>query len=294
MDLQALAWRPAWPRVPALLLALALVQAGALASTDPQITTLRVLVVHTSPGHSAVHLERGGEHLYWDPGGGFGTEYRRCLERGGQRPCRHLEDFPWELLERARSRDVFRGDAADLDRILLIYHRDTAVHSEVITFELHGEQGREAWQLLADGAAGRGTFRTQRPAMFCSQSVSEYLQRLGGEFSQVSRVWFPSTLASSLRPLPSGTIVVRGPGHGELVTPRQPSRTRAPTRIARNAGSAGPYPSAYVSYLQEVSVLRSRSPAQSAALAAADPAARSGDHPTSPVRSLRETAARDW
>ncbi len=163
-------------------------------------TLMRVLVVFGAPGHSSVHLQRDGQQLYWDPGGAYGTEKDDCLEYNSDDFCGRFNGFPLERLKRNRRFDVFFGDDADLMRVVSIYHLDGDVKSQVYHFELHGNMGRRAWDLLHQGwLKGRqARFRTDRNPMFCVKAVTEYLAELGGEFKGMPSPWFPSDLAEEM------------------------------------------------------------------------------------------------
>ena len=72
------------------------------ATTQAADTMLRVLIVFGIPGHTAVHLEREGRQLYWDPGGEYGLELDHCLQARGSGNCDHFDGFPWERLRLER------------------------------------------------------------------------------------------------------------------------------------------------------------------------------------------------
>jgi len=173
-------------------------------SAAAEETVMRVLVVIGQPGHNAVHLQRGPQQLYWDPGGEYGTEMEQCLERNSkQSHCNHLEALDLERIREGRQNDVFMGEDAELIHLLSVYHLDQDQNSYVYTFRLQGEQGQRAWDLLYDGSrlGGEAEFSTNRLPSFCVKSVAEYLNEVGGEFSDLPRPWFPSRMAKELEKL---------------------------------------------------------------------------------------------
>jgi len=162
---------------------------------------LNIVVVYGIPGHSAVHLQRGSQQLYWDPGGFYGTEYDNCVEFNSAGACRRFRGFPWEHLKTSRRNDVFLGDNADLLQILSIYHLDGDPGSEIYTITLNGALAERAWQLLDEGRrhGHKAAFRTDRQPMFCVKAVAAYLDALGGDFKDMPRPWFPRLLAAELQ-----------------------------------------------------------------------------------------------
>jgi hypothetical protein len=162
---------------------------------------VNIVIVYGIPGHSAVHLQRESQQLYWDPGGFYGTEYDNCVEFNSPGACRRFQGFPWEHLKAARRNDVFSGKDASLMQILSIYHLDGDPRSEIYTIKLKGDQAEHAWQLLDDGRKrGReAAFKTNRQPMFCVKAVADYLNELGGSFEDMPHPWLPRRLAAELQ-----------------------------------------------------------------------------------------------
>ena len=171
---------------------------------SPDETLMKVLIVFGSPGHSSVYLEHGDQKLYWDPGGFYGTELDECWKHSNEfdpnSACRRFFGFPWEFLKKSRRNDVFIGDAADLMRVISIYHLDGDIRSQVHTYRLKGERARKAWRLLAEGAElGDGAeFDTDRNPLFCVKGVTDYLTQLGGKFTDIPSHWYPEDLGKVL------------------------------------------------------------------------------------------------
>jgi len=165
---------------------------------------MKVLIILGSPGHSSVYLERNGQQLYWDPGGYYGTELEECYKYGSEydpnSACRRFFGFPWERLLESRDRDLFMGDAADLMRVISIYHLDGDVRSQVHTFHLTGKQAERAWGLLAEGLDPESTeeFDTDRNPLFCAKGVTDFLSELGGQFADFPSLWFPEELGEAM------------------------------------------------------------------------------------------------
>lgn len=164
-------------------------------------TLLSVVIVSGIPGHTAIHLERHGEQLYWDPGGEYGTEMLQCKDVRSSGHCGHLDGFDLNRIGRSRQNDVFLGDPAKLIRILSVYHLDEDPKSYVYTFRLTGEQGKRAWDVLFDGyrLGGDAEFNTNRLPSYCVKSVTAYLHEVGGEFVDMPRPWFPGQLGAELK-----------------------------------------------------------------------------------------------
>lgn len=211
--------------------------------------TLSIVIVHGIPGHSAVHLQRGAQQLYWDPGGFYGSEYDDCVELSSVGACRRFGGFPWESLKAGRDNDIFRGENADLLRVLSIYHLDGDPESGVYSIQLYGGAGERAWQLLNDGR--EATFRTDRQPLFCVKSVAEYLDRLGGKFEGMPRPWLPGALATELtdRGLrKSATYTIESPViQAYINTTRQTAGLAdmygtSPHQLVRRSGLATPLP----------------------------------------------------
>ena len=199
-------------------------------------TTLRVLIVFGVPGHTAVHLQRAGRQLYWDPGGEYGLELDHCLQARGSGNCTHFAGFPWERLRLERRNDVVFDELADLTRVLSIYHLDGDDASHVYTFRLMGEEGRRAWDYLYQGAIGssQAEFDTDRMPSFCVKSVAEYLNRLGGRFAQLPRPWFPGQLDEAMKRLGATPSAVYSLDHPEVLSY---------IRVTRSAAGLDPLPS---------------------------------------------------
>ncbi len=195
-------------------------------------TLMRVLVVFGSPGHSSVHLQRDGQQLYWDPGGAYGTEKDDCLEYNSDGFCSRFDGFPLARLKRNRRFDVFFGDDADLLRVISVYHLDGDVKSQVYRFELYGDRGQRAWDLLYQGRLkGReAPFGTDRNPMFCVKAVTEYLAELGGQFEDMPSPWFPSDLAEQM------ALLGAKPSH--VYTLHDPEILAYIRRVRREAGLA--------------------------------------------------------
>ena len=209
-------------------------------------TLMRVLVVFGAPGHSSVHLQRGGQQLYWDPGGAYGTEKDDCLEYNSDSFCGRFDGFPLERLKRNRRFDVFVGDDADLMRVVSIYHLDGDVKSQVYHFELHGDMGRRAWDLVHRGWAEgrRARFRTDRNPMFCVKAVTEYLAELGGEFKGMPRPWFPSELAEEMARLgakPSHVYRLNDPAVTSYIAQTRREAGLAALRLDRETDQSLPH-----------------------------------------------------
>lgn len=225
------------PRLPAFLIGL-LVLATVLGATPAwaQPTVLRVIVLHGYPGHTGVHLERGDERYYWDPGGNYGQELDECLQRYADGYCRQwYAGFAWEDIKAARRHDVVRGSAADLFQVLAIEMLDYESAMDVFTFRLEGETAQRAWRIIHDGAeqGSNAAFTTSRAPMFCTKAVSSYLRQLGGDLSDLPSLWRPDALASEL--------ARRGHGVRQGYTLNSPPIQRYIDRARRTAG-IGPLP----------------------------------------------------
>jgi len=190
---------------------------GAARAGGPPVTHVDVVVVY-GPGHSAVHLERGGRHLYWDPGGSYGEQRIRCRNQGSTAAalgaCQHYDGYDWDALEGGRENDVFSGRVAELMHVLSLYHLEGSYRSLVFGFDLDGETGERAWQLIDRGRAQgpAAPFKTDRPPFFCVKAVTEYLHELGGRFADLPSPWRPGQLEDALRDLglvPSGPYTPR-------------------------------------------------------------------------------------
>ena len=192
-------------------------------------TLLRVVIVSGVPGHTAIHLERHGEQLYWDPGGEYGTEMQQCRDVRSSGHCGHLEGFDLDRIIRTRQNDVFLGDPAKLVRILSVYHLDEDPESRVYTFRLTGEQGKRAWDLLYDGyrLGGDAEFNTKRLPSYCVKSVTAYLSEVGGEFAYMPRPWFPSGLGDELHKRGMKPSKVYSLSHPEIQSYIRQRRSRA-------------------------------------------------------------------
>ena len=176
---------------------LALLTAFGVPPAHAQETILNVIIVYGGAGHSAIHLERDGQQRYWDPGGFYSNKMDRCREDDNAMNFQRFAGFPWKELQQARRYDVFLDDAADLLRILTIYHLDGDEKSEVFTFRLEEDMAERAWQLLREGAekGRKAAFRTDRKPYFCAKSATAYLRALGGRFSGLPWPWFPKRLS---------------------------------------------------------------------------------------------------
>jgi len=192
-------------------------------------TLLSIVIVTGVPGHTAVHLERNGEQLYWDPGGEYGTEMQQCRDVRSSGHCGHLDGFELDEIARSRQNDVFVGDAATLVRILSVYHLDEDPESAVYTFRLTGEQGQRAWDLLYDGyrLGGDAEFNTKRLPSYCVKSVTAYLDEVGGQFDDMPRPWFPSRLGDELQRRGMQPSVVYSLNHPQIQRQIRQRRSRA-------------------------------------------------------------------
>ena len=224
-------------RLPVLLAGL-LVLTIALSATPTwaQSTVLRIIVLHGHPGHTSVHLMRGNQQYYWDPGGNYGQELDECLQQHTDGYCRQwYAGFAWEDIKAARRHDIIRGPAADLSQVLAIEMLDYESAVDVFTFQLEGESARRAWQIIHDGAeqGSHAAFATSRAPMFCTKAVSSYLRQLGGDLSDFPSLWRPDALASEL--------TQRGHGVRQDYTLNSPPIQHHIDRVRRTAG-IGPLP----------------------------------------------------
>ena len=224
-------------RLPVLLAGL-LVLTIALGATPTwaQPTVLRVIVLHGHPGHTSVHLMRGNQQYYWDPGGNYGQELDECLQQHTDGYCRQwYAGFAWEDIKAARRHDIVRGPAADLSQVLAIEMLDYESAVDVFTFQLEGETAQRAWQIIHDGAeqGSHAAFTTSRAPMFCTKAVSSYLRQLGGDLSDFPSLWRPEALASEL--------AQRGHGVRQDYTLNSPPIQHYIDRMRRAAG-IGPLP----------------------------------------------------
>lgn len=175
---------------------------AAPSSSWAQSTVLRVIVLHGYPGHTGVHLTRGNEQQYWDPGGNYGQELEACLQAHAEKYCRQwYAGFSWDDIRAARRHDVFSGRAAQLMQVLAVEVLDYEGPVDVFTYRLEGDVARRAWRILHEGATqGAGAaFATSHPPMFCTRAVSSYLREIGGPFSDLSSYWRPTRLAEALQ-----------------------------------------------------------------------------------------------
>lgn len=167
-------------------------------------TLLKIIVVYPAAGHSAVYLERGGQKMYWDPGGTYGSELEECLDTNNaefQAYCERFLGFPWFELNQTRRHDVLLNEMADLTRVLSIYFLDGDSKIKVFTIKLNGEMGERAWNMIKNGArhGSRAKFKTDRLTLTCTKAVSGYLLELGDIFSGISKPWYPDALAKDLK-----------------------------------------------------------------------------------------------
>ena len=205
-------------------------------SSWAQSTVLRVIVLHGHPGHTSVHLTRGNQQYYWDPGGNYSQELDECLQTHSGQYCRQwYAGFAWEDIKAARRHDIVRGPAADLFQVLAIEMLDYESAVDVFTFQLEGETAQRAWQITRDGAeqGSHVAFTTSRAPMFCTKAVSSYLRQLGGNLSDFPSLWRPETLASEL--------TQRGHGVRQSYTLNSPPIQHYIDRVRRAAG-IGPLP----------------------------------------------------
>jgi len=198
-------------KVKLLLVLLCCWSSNLLALSQPHDTIMTLVIVSGDPGHSAIHLSRGQQQLYWDPGGVYGTEWTDCLADSSEGYCQRFAGFPWAALQAARHNDVLMGPVADLMHVISIYHLDGDAEIQVYTFWLTGTQAAKAWSLLAQPTAA---FDTDRNPMFCVKGVTDYLDTLGGAFTGMAHPWFPEALGEVLAELgavPSGIFSLRHP-----------------------------------------------------------------------------------
>ena len=224
-------------RLPVLLAGL-LVLTTVLGATPvwAQVTVLRVIVLHGHPGHTSVHLTRGNQQYYWDPGGNYGQELDECLQQHVAGYCRQwYAGFAWEDIKSARRHDIVRGPAADLFQVLAIEMLDYESTMDVFTFQLEGETAQRAWRIIHDGAeqGNHAAFTTSRAPMFCTKAVSSYLRQLGGNLSDFPSLWRPDALA--------GELTRRGHAVRQSYTLNSPSIRHHIDRVRRTAG-IGPLP----------------------------------------------------
>ncbi|MBI3570730.1 MAG: hypothetical protein HY082_06450 [Gammaproteobacteria bacterium] len=208
----------------------------AVPSAWAQSTVLRVIVLHGHPGHTSVHLTRGNQQYYWDPGGNYGQELDECLQQHTNGYCRQwYAGFAWEDIKAARRHDIVRGPAADLSQVLAIEMLDYESVVDVFTFQLKGETAQRAWQIIRDGAeqGSHAAFTTSRAPMFCTKAVSSYLRQLGGDLSDFPSLWRPDALTDEL--------AQRGHGVRQSYTLNSPPIQHYIDRVRRAAG-AGPLP----------------------------------------------------
>lgn len=201
-----------------------------------QSTVLRVIVLHGHPGHTSVHLTRGSQQYYWDPGGNYGQELEECLQTHSERYCRQwYAGFSWDNIKAARRHDIVRGPAADLLQVLAIEMLDYESMVDVFTFQLKGETAQHAWQIIRDGAeqGSHAAFTTSRAPMFCTKAVSSYLRELGGDLGDFPSLWRPDALADEL--------TRRGYGMRQRYTLDSPLIRHHIDRVRRIAG-IGPLP----------------------------------------------------
>lgn len=201
-----------------------------------QSTVLRVIVLHGHPGHTSVHLTRGNQQYYWDPGGNYGQELDECLQQYTNGYCRQwYAGFAWEDIKAARRHDIVRGPAADLFQVLAIEMLDYESTMDVFTFQLEGETAQRAWRIIRDGAeqGSHAAFTTSRAPMFCTKAVSSYLRQLGGDLSDFPSLWRPDALA--------GELTRRGYGMRQSYTLNSPPIQHHIDRVRRAAG-VGPLP----------------------------------------------------
>ncbi len=227
-----------WNPIFTAFILLALLIASGVSPAHAQETILKVIIVYGGAGHSAIHLERDGQQLYWDPGGFYSNEMDRCREDDNDMNCQRFAGFPWKELQQARRYDVFLDDAADLLRILTIYHLDGDEKSEVFTFRLEGDMAQRAWQLLREGAekGRKAAFRTDRKPYFCTKSVTAYLRALGGRFSELPRPWFPSSLSKEMKNrgmTPSRVYTLNSPEIGAYIAQVRNQAGLGPLRLVK-------------------------------------------------------------
>lgn len=205
-------------------------------SSWAQSTILRIIVLHGYPGHTGVHLTRGSDQQYWDPGGNYGQEQEECLQTHAEKYCRQwYAGFSWDDIKAARRHDVFSGRAARLMQVLAVEVLDYEGPVDVFTYRLEGEPARRAWQILHEGATkgAAAAFATRHAPMFCTRAVSSYLREIGGPFSGLSLYWRPTRLAEVLH---KRTNVSR-----ETYTLRTPTIQRY-INTARKQTGHGPLP----------------------------------------------------
>lgn len=205
-------------------------------SSWAQSTVLRVIVLHGHPGHTSVHLTRGNEQQYWDPGGNYGQELEECLQTHSGQYCRQwYAGFSWDDIKAARRHDIVRGPAANLFQVLATGLLDYESAADVFTVRLEGETAQRAWQIIRDGAeqGSHAAFTTSRAPMFCTKAVSNYLRQLGGDLSDFPSLWRPDALADEL--------TQRGHGARQGYTLNSPPIQHYIDRVRRAAG-AGPLP----------------------------------------------------
>lgn len=201
-----------------------------------QPTVLRVIVLHGHPGHTSVHLTRGNQQYYWDPGGNYGQELEECLQTHSGQYCRQwYAGFSLDDIKAARRHDIVRGPAANLFQVLAIELLDYESAVDVFTFQLKGETAKRAWQIIRDGAeqGSHAAFTTSRAPMFCTKAVSSYLRQLGGDLSDFPSLWRPDALADEL--------TQRGHGVRQSYTLNSPLIRHHIDRVRRIAG-IGPLP----------------------------------------------------
>lgn len=196
----------------------------------PDETVMTVIIVFGDPGHSAIHLAQGSQQLYWDPGGVYGTELTDCLEDASEAYCHRFAGFPWSTLQSARHNDVLLGEAADLMRVISIYHLDGDAEIKIYTFHLMGIQAATAWALLAEPET---EFDTDRNSMFCVKGVTDYLETIGGQFEGMAHPWFPEALGVEMARL--------GAKPSDVFTLHHP-RVQAYIQATRHQAGLAPWP----------------------------------------------------
>lgn len=185
------------------LFAAALVVVAGLAAAPSwaQTVVLRVIVLHGNPGHTSVHLTRGNEQYYWDPGGNYGQGLDDCLQWHSGAYCREwFAGFAWEDIRAARRHDVIRGRHASLWQVLAIEALDYESTTDVFTLRLDGEAAQRAWQMLHDGAerGNDAAFPTRHAPMFCTRAVTRYLRFVGDGLADLPTLWRPEALVREL------------------------------------------------------------------------------------------------